>query len=608
MSKKLLNISITLSSILFIGCGGGSSNQDTTPIITPTPTPTSISVPLKDEQKEIRAVSSMVLNGVNYNNLSFNTILKTGYQDSNGEIFGALKDVNGNLIKNEDGSNFICKSSNQGSGPDHTSIIDKDNKIYMVTQFECGIGAIYMGELEQNSGVLSFKKGTLKYIDQSSEFGGWVHCAGMKTPWNSHLSSEEYEPDAKSQVDKNGKLTASEYGSFLSKYWAGEYPNPYYYGWIPEVKIEQSNYSYTKHYSMGRFAHELAYVMPDKKTVYLSDDGTNVGFYMFIADREEDLSSGTLYGAKWNQTSSENSGSANLSWINLGHTSDSAVRAVVATKPNFTDFFEVGSLNDDNITCKSGFTSINTANSQECLKIKAGVDEAILSRVETRRYSAIKGVTTEFRKEEGITYDRDHNRLYIAMSRIQYGMEDNAKLGKKNTSYDIGGHNDVKVPYNNCGAVYSSDMGSNISDSSGKLINSNYVAKNMYGLISGEMKKYDENSSYAGNSCDVDKIAEPDNISYITGTNILLIGEDGSYHKNNMGWSYNVQTKELNRILTAPIGAEATSIFWQNDINGYSYITAVIQHPFGELESSDVNYNINADSSVGYIGAFKGLK
>ncbi len=38
----------------------------------------------------------------------------------------------------------------------------------------------------------------LKYISQKAEFGGWVHCAGQRTPWNSHLASEEYEVNAKS--------------------------------------------------------------------------------------------------------------------------------------------------------------------------------------------------------------------------------------------------------------------------------------------------------------------------------------------------------------------------------------------------------------------------
>ncbi len=32
--------------------------------------------------------------------------------------------------------------------------------------------------------------------------------------------------------------------------------------------------------------------MPDRRTVYMTDDGSNVGFFMFKADRPNDLSSG----------------------------------------------------------------------------------------------------------------------------------------------------------------------------------------------------------------------------------------------------------------------------------------------------------------------------
>lgn len=34
--------------------------------------------------------------------------------------------------------------------------------------------------------------------------------------------------------------------------------------------------------------------MPDNKTVYITDDGTNVGFFKFVADKPKDLSSGGL--------------------------------------------------------------------------------------------------------------------------------------------------------------------------------------------------------------------------------------------------------------------------------------------------------------------------
>jgi hypothetical protein len=194
------------------------------------------------------------------------------------------------------------------------------------------------------------------------------------------------------------------------------------------------------------------------------------------------------------------------------------------------------------------------------------------------------------------------------MSRIQYGMEDYMKKGSANSSYDSSGNNDVKLPYNNCGVVYSLDIESNKKDTSGKIIDSAYVVGNMNAMVSGEMINYPDNSVYAGNSCNVDKIAEPDNLSYLSGSDILLIGEDGGYHENNVIWSYNVETKELKRVLTAPIGAETTSPFWHTDINGFGYVTTVIQHPFGELDSSDSDYSIDEESYVGYIGAFKGLK
>ena len=57
------------------------------------------------------------------------------------------------------------------------------------------------------------------------------------------------------------------------------------------------------------------------------------------------------------------------------------------------------------------------------------------------------------RKEEGVTFDPDHNRLYVAISEISYGMEDKASKGKESAKYDVGGSNDIKVAYNPCGGV-----------------------------------------------------------------------------------------------------------------------------------------------------------
>lgn len=52
---------------------------------------------------------------------------------------------------------------------------------------------------------------------------------------------------------------------------------------------------------------------------------------------------------------------------------------------------------------------------------------------------------------EGITWDYTRNKLYVAMSEVRRGMEDNAKEGEHNTEYEIGGPNHIKVDWNECG-------------------------------------------------------------------------------------------------------------------------------------------------------------
>ena len=52
--------------------------------------------------------------------------------------------------------------------------------------------------------------------------------------------------------------------------------NPYRYGYILEISVQNGlSSTAAKHYAMGRRANELAYVMPDRRTVYMTDDGTN---------------------------------------------------------------------------------------------------------------------------------------------------------------------------------------------------------------------------------------------------------------------------------------------------------------------------------------------
>ena len=57
-----------------------------------------------------------------------------------------------------------------------------------------------------------------------------------------------------------------------------------------------------KHYTMGRKAHEMALVMPDRKTAYSTDDGAFGIVNMFVATTAGDLSAGELFCAAFTQT------------------------------------------------------------------------------------------------------------------------------------------------------------------------------------------------------------------------------------------------------------------------------------------------------------------
>jgi len=569
-----------------------------------------VKTPETDEEKRaILASNSVTLNG-NAHDIGFHTILRSGDKVGDG-VFGQLIDSEGKPLSGADGSPKISNSN------DFASLLPVGNKLFMVSHFESRPGAMYITELNQDKETGLLTAVNTKPADFSEVKGGWVHCAGSVTPWNSHLGSEEYEPDAEKRDPETGSI--NDYYNAMASYYGGDLLklNPYDYGWVVEVKVlnEAGDYNVAKHYAMGRLAYELAYVLPDKKTVYLSDDGTNVGLYMFVADQPMDLSAGTLYAATWKQTGTENGGRADLDWVNLGHATASDVKAHIDQGTTFADIFDKVVPTEG--SCPEGYTSINAGHQEDkndlyhqCLKVKPGMETAA-SRLETRRYAAMMGATTEFRKEEGITFNPVTNTLYVAISEIARGMEDNKKNGSDNTKYDIGGNNHVKLPYNNCGGVYALDLGTD------EKIGSDFVAKNMYGLVMGNMTQaYDPNSPlpvyegpFANNKCDLDGLANPDNVSFIPGYQTLIIGEDtGSGHQNDIVWSYNLKTEKLTRIQTTPYGSETTSPYVYTDINGFGYLMTVIQHPFGESDADQLKDAAEAAAYTGYIGPFPTLK
>jgi secreted PhoX family phosphatase len=591
-----------------------------------------INVAVTDDEKNAIRSSNVITVAGKDQNIAYHTLWKTG-DENNGEVFGALKDYQDNVIFDTgsaapalcNGTQLPSRNGNpSGSGLDHVSILQANGKLYQVAQFECQIGTMYMNELAQDTttGELSVVDGSLKFVSQKDGFGGYVHCAGMTTPWQTHLGSEEYEPNAASVDLATGSIDS--YYDAISEYWGGDLTkaNPYYYGWIPEVAIDaEGNPVYAKHYSMGRAAHEMAYVMPDAKTVYMSDDGTNGALYMFVADKAEDLSAGNLYAMKWNQVSGEGAGQATLTWVDMGHSSDAEIEVLlnadgdVTTNDgiNFADIFTTDTVLDEITgTCSTvGFTFINTAMGRECLMLKDingdaivdAKDEALASRLEKRRMAAYMGATTEFSKMEGITFNADTNKMYMAMSRIYRGMT--SATDGKDDKYDFGGNDDVQLVENKCGAVYEMPVASNETNGS------DYVAYSMKGVLTGQKVDY-TGTSLVGNTCDVDRISEPDNVAFMEGTDILLIGEDTGNHLNDMVWAYDTVNQNLTRIVTTQYGSETTNPYFYKDINGFGYITLTSQHPFGELLGGDAPYYTNAagtptdeeslKTQTGYVG------
>ncbi len=541
-------------------------------------------------KRQAIASPSAIVDGVEVP-LAYHVLARSGDRIGDG-VWGALTDQNGNVVKEIDGSDAISDS------PDFSSLIPANGKLYQISHFENRPGAMYISEASQDAdGNLTLT--ATRPIDFSAFGGLWVPCAGSVTPWETHLGSEEYPADARAievatsldQIDSYDYPMVRYQGVDPATMTLDEFRAaylPYRYGYPTEITIGTDGSAVAhKHFSMGRVAVELASVMPDEKTVYVSDDGTNVGLFMFVADTAGDLSAGELYAAKWTQTSDMGAGAADISWIDLGHTDDATVRKAIESGVTFSDLFETADMAEDG-TCPAGFLASNAESAAECLKVKPGM-EAIASRVETRRYAAMLGATTEFRKMEGSTYNPEHHSLYLSMSEVGKGMEDNSKQDK-------GGANDIRVAKNSCGAVYELSL------------TDNFQANAMKAVVEGRKSDYADGTPEAGNSCDLDGIANPDNLTYLPGYNTLIIGEDtGSGHQNDVIWAMDTETGRLTRIFSTPYGSETTSPYWYSDINGHGYLMAVVQHPYGESDEDKLSDPADARAYMGYIGPFPTL-
>ncbi|MGO4572760.1 PhoX family protein [Microvirga sp. 2TAF3] len=432
---------------------------------------------------------------------------------------------------------------------------------------------------DPKTGILTPIK--LTNVDFSSVDGLWIPCNGSTTPWMTHLGSEEYEPDAR--FYENKPLEAMNlYLGTVGKTAAEGGAKPYQYGHLVEVTVQpDGSTKVAKHYAMGRLAFELGDVMADQKTVYYGDDGDDVIRAMFVADKPGDLSAGTLYAAKWVQEQASGFGKAKLQWINLGHATNDEIKAIIDKGTKFSDIFETATAEavKADPAKHAGFKAIYVyagtggKTTTEYLKVKPGMEKAA-AFLESRRYAALRGATTEFTKMEGQAHNAADKKLYTVISYIRKSMIDGQNEARPQDDIKLTGDEKDLT----CGAVYESTLIGGQKDADGKPISSDWVAADMNALVYGASQPKDAKSGKY-DKCDTEKVANPDNVRFSEAMRTLFIGEDSGNHLNNFVWAFNVDTGKLARIFSGPAGGENTGLSVYDNVNGAAYITGNIQHP-----------------------------
>lgn len=502
--------------------------------------------------------------------------------------------------------------------PDGTSLLKiagaqvagvKGNTVFAVVQFEYTTWAqdgktdMY-GKLPSPIAVLTLdqdpatgKLSLLKYhnVDTSKVHGLWITCGASLSPWGTHLSSEEYEPDAFA-IAGSAQFKAFSKNLFGSETAA----NPYHYGHMPEVTVNpDGTASVKKHFCMGRLSHELVQLMPDERTALMGDDATNGGLFVFVADQARDLSSGSLYVAKVGAgfTVDPAAAAAPLGWIKLGSATSAEIEGLANTlKP--TDILTLSKTDP----LDANFRKITANGVTEWMKINPGMEKAA-AFLETHRYAAYVGASMGFTKMEGTTVNIKDKVAYSALQNVQ----DSMVVGGKGYTE---GNGIALAKALKAGAVMALNLKAGLKDDKGALINSAWMPVDTKALLVGE----DIAADALGNTGNPDKIANPDNLKFSEKMRTLFIGEDSSQHVNNFLWAYNVDSKALSRVMSIPAGGESTGLHAVDELNGWTYIMSNFQHAgdwgaiHGVVKATldpliNANYKSKFGAAVGYLTA-----
>jgi len=428
----------------------------------------------------------------------YQVILQTGDILSDGGVAGGIYAA-------DDGEEILVSKK-----PDYNAFVPlnpQGTQGYLYTAWEDRPAGISQVELEWNTTSSDWDVMNGKMLDLSSINGGWVLCFGSMSPWGSPLFSEELYFDDTQDWNNEAFNYHSDQGRLAN--YLGHYPNPYDYGYIVEIEnATAAEPDLSKHFAMGRFSHENAEVMPDERTVYLTDDGYETVLFKFIADTAGDLRSGTLFSAHVNQDSSRDSSTTgfDVEWLEMASSSNLEIESWIDEYDGITtaDFTagENSYISDEEITQWA------EGRLNEDLDGDGTIGSAEDDRVaflESRKAAAALGASNEWNKMEGVAFNENApDNLYLAMSNIGYEMSD--------------GQGDIDVTPNYCGIVYRMTIGAQ------------WNVERIEPAISGGPY-----TSSADHECDVNNLAGPDNLLVLDDGRVL-VGEDTRKHQYNMVW------------------------------------------------------------------------
>jgi secreted PhoX family phosphatase len=510
-----------------------------------------------------------VIEGVNFNNLP-DTLISTPVPspESNYEkqtiqtaygqyrVIGQTGDqYDGELpeglghIYNLDGDTLILENDM----PDFNGFVSTgDNTGYLFTNWEEYPGGMSrIGLSKSESGEWSVEDAMM--IDFAGVKGTGANCFGSVSPWNTPLTSEEWIV--------NSDVNSTTYASWndpdeianndrLGRFWqlTDEPINPYDYGYIVEITDATATAPVpVKHFTIGRYEHENSVVMPDSRTVYSSQDDTGGVLFKFVADTAEDLSSGTLYGAKLTQDAGVNDPAVtgfDVDWVELATSDNTTIEAWVDEFDDIgSDQFVDGDTNymtvadveawaawvDAGRPTGTNYPTVQSGGG----KVTAGQpmdDRAAF--LESRQAAKQLGATAEWRKLEGISIHAGRVEEAIEGTDLIPG-EDviNAYMylgiaDIDNTMTDAEGDIQLSDRVKDCGGVFRA------------VIDPDYSLSRIEPVVMGATYR---SSLDGAERCDVNNLSQPDNVIVMQDGRIL-IGEDG-FQENNTLWMYEPHNK-----------------------------------------------------------------